>query len=297
MAMGQLRGDKLGQECSGVVSKVGSAVTNFATGDRVCAMSPGSLSTYTRCAASCAWVIPDNMSFEVAASIPAVFCTAYYSLVDLGRLVQDESVLIHAAAGGVGQAAIIISQSIGAKIYATVGSAEKKKFLMNTYNLKDEQIFFSRDTSFAEGIRRATGGEGVDVALNSLSGDALQATFECIAPFGRFIELGKRDITTNSRLEMSHFNENVSFASVDLGIVREKRPKLLKRLFRNSFQIFANSGAQSRWPITTLPISDVEAGFRALQGGQVIGKMVVSITNESKVKVCHSIQSSRVELN
>jgi hypothetical protein len=84
---------------------------------------------------------------------------------------------------------------------------------------------------------------------------------------------------------------------VDLVFVREKRPKLLKRLFRNSFQIFANSGAQSRWPITTLPISDVEAGFRALQGGQVIGKMVVSITNESKVKVCHSIQSSRVELN
>lgn len=285
MAMGQLRGDKLGQECSGVVSKVGSAVTNFATGDRVCAMSPGSLSTYTRCAASCAWVIPDDMSFEIAASIPAVFCTAYYSLVDLGRLVQDETVLIHAAAGGVGQAAIIISQSIGAKIYATVGSIEKKKFLMDTYNLKDEQIFFSRDTSFAEGIRRATDGEGVDVALNSLSGDALQATFECIAPFGRFIELGKRDITTNSRLEMSHFNENVSFASVDLGIVREKRPKLLKRLFRNSFQIFADSRAQSRWPITTLPISDVEAGFRALQGGQVIGKMVVSITNDSKVKV------------
>lgn len=285
MAMGQLRGDKLGQECSGVVSKVGSAVTNFATGDRVCAMSPGSLATYTRCPASCAWVIPDDMSFEIAASIPAVFCTAYYSLVDLGRLSEGESVLIHAAAGGVGQAAIIIAQSIGAKIFATVGSVDKKRFLMQTYNLKEDQIFFSRDTSFADGIRRSTGGEGVDVALNSLSGDALQATFECIAPFGRFIELGKRDITSNSRLEMSHFNENVSFASVDLGIVREKRPKLLKRLFRNSFQIFGDARAYSRWPVTTLPISELEAGFRALQGGQVIGKMVVSITDDSKVKV------------
>ncbi|KAJ5082272.1 hypothetical protein N7532_011315 [Penicillium argentinense] len=285
MAMGQLRGDKLGQECSGVVSKVGSAVTNFATGDRVCAMSPGSLASYTRCPASCAWVIPDDMSFETAASIPAVFCTAYYSLIDLGHLEQDESVLIHAAAGGVGQAAIIIAQNIGARIFATVGSLEKKKFLMETYHLKDEQIFFSRDTSFAEGIRRATGGDGVDVALNSLSGDALQATFECIAPFGRFIELGKRDITTNSRLEMSHFNQNVSFSSVDLGIVREKRPKLCKRLLRNAFNIFVDSRAHLRWPVTTLPISDVEAGFRALQGGQVIGKMVVSITDDSKVKV------------
>jgi len=287
MAMGQLRGDKLGQECSGIVTKVGSAVTNFSTGDRVSAMSPGSLATYTRCPASCAWVIPYEMSFSVAASIPAVFCTAYYSLIDLGRLEEGESVLIHAAAGGVGQAAIIIAQSVGAKIYATVGSVEKKNFLMETYQLKEDQIFFSRDTSFVQGIRHATGGEGVDVALNSLSGDALQATFECIAPFGRFIELGKRDITQNSRLEMAHFNQNVSFASVDLGIVREKRPKLTKRLMRKAFQIFIDSDAQKRWPVTTLPISQVETGFRALQSGQVIGKMVAEMTDDSMVKVCN----------
>lgn len=295
MAMGQLRGDKLGQECSGIVSKVGAAVTNFATGDRVCAMSPGSLATYTRCPASSAWVIPDSMSLETAASIPAVFCTAYYSLIDLGRLSQDESVLIHAAAGGVGQAAIIIAQNVGAKIFATVGSVEKKNFLMETYQLKEEQIFFSRDNSFARGIRQATGGEGVDVALNSLSGDALQATFECVAPFGRFIELGKRDITQNSRLEMAHFNENLSFASVDLGMVREKRPKLTKRLLRDSFQIFVDSKAHLRWPVTTLPISELETGFRALQSGQVIGKMVVQVTDDSKVKVCYTAHDSTTQ--
>lgn len=287
MAMGQLQGNKLGQECSGIVTKVGSAVTNFSTGDRVSAMSPGSLATYTRCPASCAWVIPYDMSFSVAASIPAVFCTAYYSLIDLGRLEKGESVLIHAAAGGVGQAAIIIAQSLGAKVYATVGSVEKKNFLMETYQLKEDEIFFSRDTSFVAGIRHATGGEGVDVALNSLSGDALQATFECIAPFGRFIELGKRDICQNSRLEMSHFNHNVSFASVDLGIVREKRPKLTKRLMRNAFNIFIDTNAQKRWPVTTLPISQVETGFRALQSGTVIGKMVVEMTDDSMVKVCN----------
>ncbi|CAG8389850.1 unnamed protein product [Penicillium salamii] len=285
MAMGQLQGDRLGQECSGIVTKVGAAVRYFREGDRVCAMSPGSLSTFTRCPATSAWVIPNQMPFEVAASVPAVFCTAYYSLIDLGRLARDETVLIHAAAGGVGQAAIIIAQSIGAKILATVGSVEKKHFLMRTYGLEEEQIFFSRDISFAQGILAATHGEGVDVALNSLSGDALQATFECIAPFGRFIELGKRDITTNSRLEMAHFNKNLSFASVDLGIVREKRPQLTKRLLRDVFRLFADTDAQSRWPVTTLPISEVESGFRALQGGQVIGKMVVQITDDSMVKV------------
>ncbi|KAJ5135703.1 Acyl transferase/acyl hydrolase/lysophospholipase [Penicillium bovifimosum] len=285
MAMGQLQGDRLGQECSGVVTKVGSAVSDFKVGDRVCAMSPGCLSTYTRCPASGSWVIPDNMPFEIAASIPAVFCTAYYSLIDLGRLASNESVLIHAAAGGVGQAAIIIAQSVGAKIFATVGSLEKKNFLMETYQLKEEQIFFSRDISFAQGIQDATGGQGVDVALNSLSGDALQATFECVAPFGRFIELGKRDITTNSRLEMAHFNKNLSFSSVDLGMVREKRPQLTKRLLRDVFKLFVDTNAQERWPVTTIPISEVETGFRALQGGQVVGKMVVQFTDDSMVKV------------
>ncbi|OQE41435.1 hypothetical protein PENCOP_c005G04604 [Penicillium coprophilum] len=285
MAMGQLHGDRLGQECSGVVTRVGAAVSDFKTGDRVCAMSPGSLSTFTRCPAYGCWVIPYNMPFEIAASIPAVFCTAYYSLIDLGRLCKDESVLIHAAAGGVGQAAIIIAQSVGANIFATVGSPEKKDFLMKTYHLKEENIFFSRDMSFTQSVHQATGGQGVDVALNSLSGDALQATFECVAPFGRFIELGKRDITTNSRLEMAHFNKNISFASVDLGMVREKRPQLTKRLLRDVFKLFVDTNAQSRWSVTTLPISDVEVGFRALQGGQVIGKMVVQVTDDSIVKV------------
>ena len=286
MAMGQLRGDKLGQECSGVVSKVGAAVTDFTVGDRVCAMSPGSLSTYTRCPSSSAWVIPSDMPFEIGASIPAVFCTAYYSLIDLGRLTEGESVLIHAAAGGVGQAAIIIAQSVGAKIFATVGSPEKKKFLMDAYGLNEGQIFFSRDLSFAQDILQATAGEGVDVALNSLSGDALQATFECVAPFGRFIELGKRDIAQNSRLEMAHFDKNLSFASVDLGMVREKRPKLTRRLLRNSFDLFLHSQAHLRWPVATIPISDIESGFRALQGGQVIGKMVATMTDDAMVKVC-----------
>ncbi|KAJ5904404.1 hypothetical protein N7504_006787 [Penicillium tannophilum] len=285
MAMGQLRGDKLGQECSGVVSKVGAAVRDFSVGDRVSAMAPGSLSTFTRCHSSSAWVIPYDMSWQVAASIPAVFTTAFYSLIELGRLAENESVLIHAAAGGVGQASIIIAQKIGAKIFATVGSVEKKNFLMKTYGLKEEQIFYSRDTSFARGILNATGGEGVDVALNSLSGDALQATFECVAPFGRFIELGKRDISQNSRLEMAHFNQNLTFSSVDLGVVREKNTRLTRKLMREAFYTFASTNAQSCWPITVMPISEVESGLRALQGGQVIGKLVVEMTDDAKVKV------------
>ncbi|KAE8149878.1 hypothetical protein BDV25DRAFT_140396 [Aspergillus avenaceus] len=299
MAMGQLHGDRLGQECSGIVSRVGEAVTEFQVGDRVCAMVPGSLSTHVRCPTACASAIPPTMSLEVAASIPAVYCTVIYSLIDLARLCQGESVLIHAAAGGVGQAAIVVAQAIGAKMFVTVGSEDKKRFLMEAYHLQEDQIFYSRDLSFVQGIQQATDGQGVDVALNSLSGDALQATFGCVAPFGRFVELGKRDIVQNSRLEMVSFDKNISFSSVDLGLVREKRPHLLRRLMRDSLDMFTCRQAQVQWPITTLPVSELESGFRALQGGQVIGKIVVRMmgSDENAMVKVHPVRKSRNLLN
>ncbi|KAF7592119.1 hypothetical protein BBP40_000667 [Aspergillus hancockii] len=280
MAMGQLHGEQLGQECSGLITRVGAGVTEFRVGDRVFAVSPASLSTYTRCPAACALKIPESMSLEIAASIPAVFCTAVYSLIYLAKLCHGESVLIHAAAGGVGQAAIIVAQYVRAKVFVTVGSEEEKRFLMERYQLPGEQIFYSRDTSFTKGIQQATGGQGVDVALNSLSGDALQATLACVAPFGRFIELGKRDIMQNSGLEMGPFDKNISFYSVDFGLVREKRPALLRRLLQGSLNLCDRAKAQDQWTTSSLPVSEVESGFRALQGGQVIGKLVVQMMDD-----------------
>lgn len=290
LAMGQVPGDLLGRECSGIVTSVGAAVTEIKLEDRVCAFVPGCISTLARGPATGAWAIPENMSFEVAASVPGVFCTAYYSLIDLAHLSEGESVLIHGAAGGVGTAAIIIAQSIGARIFATVGSEKKRKFLMETFHLKEEHIFYSRDTSFAQGIRQATSGQGVDVALNSLAGDSLRETFACIAPFGRFIELGKRDIGQNSRLEMGPFDKNITFASVDLDLLREKQPKRLKRLLQDSIDLFVRTDSQPMWPVTMLSVSEIESGFRTLQASQVIGKLVFRMTDEdAMVKVCHPL--------
>jgi NADPH:quinone reductase-like Zn-dependent oxidoreductase len=194
------------------------------------ALPEGGFSTYARCPTTSVAQIPDTMSFEVAATIPVVFCTAYYSLFDLGQLQPGERVLIHAGAGGVGQAAIMVAQMIGADIFVTVGSLDKKRFLMTQYGISEDRIFYSRDTSFARGIRRATGGVGVDVVINSLAGDLLRETWECLAPFGRFIEIGKADITKNTRLDMLPFENNVTFASVDLTKVAKFRPQLMKRL-------------------------------------------------------------------
>ena len=116
--------------------------------------------------------IPDSMPFNVAASIPVVYATAYYCLYDIAHLQKGQTILIHAEAGGVGQAPIILSQLIGAKIYVTVGSAAKKEHLVKTYGLDSESIFLSRNSFFGRNIREATKA-GVDVVLNSLSGDAL----------------------------------------------------------------------------------------------------------------------------
>ncbi|KKO98752.1 fatty acid synthase S-acetyltransferase [Trichoderma harzianum] len=287
IAMGQVASPYLGVECSGTISRIGSSVGSLIVGDRVCAMSLGAYSTYSRCLASSAATIPDDMSFEVAASIPVVYCTAYYGIMDLARLEYGEKILIHAATGGVGQAAIQLAQMIGAEIYATVGSADKKKFLMDTYGIPESRIFYSRDVSFGPAVREATGGHGVDVVINSLAGDLLRETWECLAPFGRFIELGKRDITKNTRLEMAKLEYNCTFSSVDLTLVAAERPKIMERTFASVMRLLGNKTVNPIGPITCVNIQDVEGALRKLQSGKTTGKLVVTHSGRSQVKATH----------
>ncbi|KAJ5484831.1 hypothetical protein N7539_004819 [Penicillium diatomitis] len=284
MVMGEVPGNDIGIECSGIITAIGPGVADLAVGDRVCAMFKGCYSNYIHCPASNAWKIPDGIALDVAATIPVTFCTAYYSMVDVARVEPGENVLIHSAAGGVGQAAILLAQSIGANVFATVSTQEKKEFLIKTYGLQEDQIFYSRSTGFGEAIRNVTQGRGVDVVLNSLSGDFLRVSFETLAPFGRFVELGKRDFLQNSRLEMAHFLNNVSVCSVDLVLVMERRPKLLRRLLGDVFREFGQDVfCQPPWPITSYSISDAEHAFRELRNGRQIGKIVVQMEPDALV--------------
>jgi NADPH:quinone reductase-like Zn-dependent oxidoreductase len=195
VAMDQIQEPAVGLECSGIVSRVGSAVSKFKSGDRVMTWMLGAFSNFARNPESMFQFIPEEMTFEIAASLPMIYCTAYQALVEAARLQNDDKILIHAAAGGVGQAAIMIAQHIGAEIFITVGSQAKKKHIMETYQIPEDHIFNSRDTSFAKGIKRMTQGKGVDVVLNSLAGEALRQSWLCLAWFGRFVELGKKDIS------------------------------------------------------------------------------------------------------
>ncbi|KAG0649046.1 Highly reducing polyketide synthase [Hyphodiscus hymeniophilus] len=285
VAMGEIDDVTVGLEASGVVVRVGEAITDrLKVGTRVMFLSTisGCIQTYARTTQDLAIPIPDNMTFEVAAGIPVTFSTVFYSLVEIGRLSKGESILIHAAAGGVGQAAIELAQHLGAEIYVTVSSEEKKRIIMETYGIPAERIFSSRGLSFSEGIMRATNNRGVDVVLNSLSGEALRKSWECIAPFGRFIEIGKKDIYSNGKLDMFAFSKSATFAAVDLNLLLHLDPKKSGQIGQASLDLWKQGVIHVTTPYNVFSYGQIEEAFRLLQSGKHIGKVVLT-ANESDV--------------
>ncbi|KAI9808079.1 MAG: Type I Iterative PKS [Pycnora praestabilis] len=283
-ALGQIPYDDVGVECSGTISAVGDKVLDLLVGDRVCAVVDGCYANSCHAAASVVTKIPQEMSFAVAASIPVVFCTAYQALINVGRLIEGESVLIHGAAGGVGQAAIMLCQMVGADTYVTVGSIEKKEFIMQAYHIPEDHIFSSRDSTFAPGIMRATGGKGVDVVLNSVAGEALRLTWSCMAPLGRFLEIGKRDLVQNTGLEMEKFLKSVTFASVDLGTLAKYKPYEYQRVCSVVMELHQSGALHPVSPITTYSMSEIQKALRLMQSGKHMGKIVIVPQSDDQVQ-------------
>ena len=279
---------RLGDECSGIVLRTGSKVdrTAFQIGDRVAAWRPGQGAhrSIVRNPASLCYKF-DTMPFAIAAAFPCILTTAYYAFFDLARLQPGEYVLIHAAAGGVGQMAIQVAQMIGANVIATCGSQSKRDLLKSTYGLEDDHIFSSRDPSFVKDVLKLTKGKGVDVVLNSLAGELLHATWSCIARFGRFVEIGKRDIHENAKIDMEPFRKNVSFASLDLITMYEHNKPLGARLLRESCKLMENGTIKPPNSILELPYAEAEKAFRLLQMGKHTGKVVIVPHKEDLVPV------------
>jgi NADPH:quinone reductase-like Zn-dependent oxidoreductase len=284
-AKGQIPLANCGIEASGVVTGLGSKVTGLQVGDRVAALTQGAFATRTRTNASFAFKLPRDITFEAAASLPLAYATAYYSLVELGRLGEGETVLVHSAAGAVGQAAISVAQMIGSEVFATVGSTEKKELLMREYQLPENRIFYSRSGSFGDAIRRATDGQGVDVILNSLTGDGLCESWKCLSKFGRFIDIGKRENGSKARLEVDSIDSNAIFMSLDVLSMVAERPKTIKRLLADVAQLLKYGKIRPVAPVTTFSISDVEAALKLQQTGEFLGKLVVVPSATDIVKV------------
>ncbi|KAK7906589.1 hypothetical protein PG985_016326 [Apiospora marii] len=295
----------LGVEGAGIVTRTGPRVTRFRAGDRVFGFAmDGAFRTRFRTQEGLLARIPDPLSYAEAAAMPVVYSTAYACLFDIGGLGEYQragglesrsssrpSVLIHAAAGGVGQAAIQLAQREGAEIYATVGSVEKRDFLEKTYGIPRDHIFSSRDLTFRDGVLRMTNGRGVDVILNSLSGDALRATWDCIAPFGRFAEMGLVDIKAQASLPMGSFVRNARFEAVELHYMAQHAPRRLEDVFQRAVRavLEQDGGLVRSTPIVPYPFSDVQTAMRRMQSGKHIGKLVLEPRKDHMVPfLCNS---------
>lgn len=288
VAMGQIPDDKLGFEGAGVIRRLGPGVSKFQVGDRVCVVGHGAHRTVHRVRAEYCELVPTGMSMEEAATLPLVHSTAWYGLVKTARAEAGQSILIHAAAGGVGQAAIQLAKHIGMEIYATVGSEDKKALIQAEYGIQADHIFNSRDLSFAAGIKRMTRGRGVDVVLNSLTGEALRQTWHCIAPFGTFVDIGMKDILINSRLDMRPFLQDATYAFFNLNRVENHRPDLMSETISGTFQLLRSGITRPVHPITTYPVSQVEQAFRLMQMGKHRGKVALSLAADDVVPVLRS---------
>jgi len=259
----------LGGECAGRITAVGSAVTNLSVGDEVLAVAAGSFASHVTARAELVQRRPSNVSAEEASSFPIAFLTAEYCLSHLANVRAGDRVLIHAAAGGVGMAAIQIAQRAGAEVVATAGSPQKRELLRS---IGVKHVFDSRSAAFADEILGLTSGRGVDVVLNSLSGEQLDASFRVLADHGRFVEIGKRGIKDPEWVTAQ--NRGLSYFIVDWGETSEKEPQLIGEMLARLVSKLG-SGALVPLPRHVFPLDDVNRTFRLMAQARHIGKIVV----------------------
>lgn len=265
----------LGAECAGRVTAVGAGVEGLREGDEVVAISPSLETTslfasHVTIPAALALKRPAGLTAEQAAGVPIAFLTAQYALSHIARLSAGERVLIHSATGGVGLAAIQLARLAGAEIFATAGSPEKRAYLER---LGIQHVMDSRTLDFAAEVLERTGGEGVDVVLNSLAGAAIAKGLSVLRPFGRFVEIGKRDIYDSSRLGLDPFRRNLTFSAVDLAAAIRQRPAPIMAMLREILAL-VEEGRLEPLPTRAFPIAEAADAFRFMAQGQHIGKIV-----------------------
>ncbi len=286
-------GPTLGMEVSGIVTEVGEDVSGFSVGMPVLAFAPACFSSRVVTKAHSVAVKPEQWSFEEAATVPTVFFTVYYGLSYLARLRPGERVLIHGAAGGVGIAAIQLARHLGAEVFATAGSDEKRDFV---HLLGADHVMDSRSLAFADEVMALTGGEGVDVVVNSLAGEAITRNLKILRPFGRFLELGKRDFYENTPIGLRPFRNNITYYGIDADQLMIERPELARELFQEMMQLFAE-GVLRPLPHRVFPAHRVEDAFRYMQQSRQIGKIVIDLAEERPPVVASARQRRQLQLD
>lgn len=266
-------GATIGMECAGTVVRVGEDVSGLAPGDRVLGFASGCFASHVTTATGALGRIPEGLSFEEAATLPTTFLTAWYALVHLARLEPGERVLVHGAAGGVGLAALQIARLRGAEVFATAGSDDKRRLARL---LGADHVLDSRSLAFADDVLARTGGQGVDVVLNSLAGEAITKNLQILRPFGRLLEIGKRDLYANSRIGLRPFRINLSYFGIDADTLLVERPALARRLFAEVLDEVA-AGRLRPLPFKAVPVQRAAAAFRLMQRSRHVGKIVLTL--------------------
>ncbi len=263
----------VGGECVGVVTAVGDEVESLRPGQRVIAIGSGTLGSHVTTLADLVVPIPDGLPDRDAATFGVAYLTAWYSLREVARLAAGERVLIHSATGGVGLAAVAIAKMIGARVYVTAGSDAKRRWLST---LGVEYVGDSRSVAFADEILDITAGAGVDVVLNSLAGEAIHRGVQILAPGGRFVELGKKDVYADTSLGLAALAHSGSFSVVDLDLNMRTQPKRYGRLLREILDQAA-AGELEPLPITEFGFEHVIDAFRLMASAGHTGKILVTM--------------------
>ncbi|XP_072763279.1 fatty acid synthase-like isoform X1 [Anoplolepis gracilipes] len=237
------------------------------------------------------WIIPDEWTMEDAATVPCAYITSYYALYLKGKMKEGDKVLIHSGTGGVGQAAIYLALHEGCEVFTTVGSVEKRHFIRETFpSIPEDHIGNSRDTSFEQMIIQKTGGRGVDIVLNSLAEEKLQSSIRCLAKGGRFLEIGKFDMISNTPLEIFAFSKGITFHGIlldklffaKLSNKEKQNNRRIKQMLSNLLPDGIKNGAVKPLCRKVFERDEIEAAFRYMSAGKHIGKIIIKIHKEDE---------------
>ncbi len=272
----------MGSDFAGVVSKVGANVSKLKVGDRVMAISLGSFQkdgsidpkshfcNYMNIQEQQVFIMPNNLSFVEAASIPTVFSTAYYSLFNVAHLQEKDTVLIHSATGGLGLASIALARMKKCWIFATAGNKQKRELLRS---MGIELVMDSRSTDFEREIIDYTDGRGVDVVMNTLSGESMLAGINILNYFGRFLQIDKKDIAANNNIPLGNFNKGLSYSAIDLGLLLRDE-HLIAEIFSEITRLFEEKALQLPM-IKVFAATELHKALNLMSRSAHIGKLVI----------------------
>ncbi|CAM1356215.1 SDR family NAD(P)-dependent oxidoreductase [Tenacibaculum halocynthiae] len=267
--------NSLGLDCVGIITKIGSEVTKFNVGDKVIAIAAGTFQSFTITSENLAIKCPEKLK-GTDANIALNYLITLYSLKEKASLTKGEKILIHNATEGVGLAAINYANMIGAEVYATVDTEEKQNYLKS---IGVSNIYNFKSLDFSKEILVSTKGKGVDVILSDLPKETLHQSMSILAPYGRYLEIGKKDIIDNTLLSMSFFNKNISYISVDIDQVLKDKQEVISILFKDLLRNL-ESGVLQPIPNKVFTPKEISKAFELVESTTNIGNVIINFKNQ-----------------